>query len=314
MIYTLTLNPAIDRELTVAALEFDDVLRATGVRTDFGGKGINVSRMLASLGVSSVALGFAGGPAGRMLGDGLAALGIASAFTPIHGETRTNVSIVASDHSRHIKVNEGGPAISATEQEALLAQVRDLAQPDDWWVLAGSLPPGVDCTIYATLIATIQSAGGYVLLDTSGPALVAGCAARPTVIKPNASEMAQLTGLPVTTPQEALMAAASLTDIPVVVISMGSQGAVLVAEGQGILARPPAIQEQNPVGAGDSLVAGLVYGLSRGSAAEALRLGVACGAATASQPGTSVGTRAVVEQLAAQVMIEPLASQLSSVS
>ena len=119
MIYTVTLNPALDRELTVPALAFDEVLRATATRGDFGGKGLNVSRMLASLGAKSVALGFAGGHTGQALREGMAALGIATDFTPVAGETRTNISIVAQDHEHHIKVNEPGPTISGEEQEAL---------------------------------------------------------------------------------------------------------------------------------------------------------------------------------------------------
>jgi len=113
MIYTVTLNPAIDRELTIPALAFDEVLRATAARVDLGGKGFNVSRMLAALGATSVALGFAGGHAGAMLRDGLSALGIETDFVWIAGETRTNVSIVIADERQHIKVNEAGPHVTA---------------------------------------------------------------------------------------------------------------------------------------------------------------------------------------------------------
>ncbi len=142
MIYTLTLNPALDRELTVPALALDTVLRASESRVDCGGKGFNVSRMLASLGAQSVALGFAGGHTGAMLRDGLAALGIATDFVWITGETRTNVSIIVGDEGHHIKVNEAGPTVSADELAALAQRVRELARAGDWWVLAGSLPPG----------------------------------------------------------------------------------------------------------------------------------------------------------------------------
>src|SRR4051794_19429177 len=125
MIYTVTLNPALDRELTVPALVFDDVLRASATRVDCGGKGFNVGRMLGALGAESVALGFAGGHTGSMLRDGLAALGIATDFVWVAGETRTNISIVTTRYDRHIKVNEPGPTISPNEQAELRAQVRD---------------------------------------------------------------------------------------------------------------------------------------------------------------------------------------------
>ena len=115
-----------------------------------------------------VGLGFEGGHTGAMLQEQLAALGIATDFVGIAGETRTNVSIVTADYSRHIKVNEPGPIIDADEQAALRERVRERAHSGDWWVLAGSLPPGLAPTFYATLINDIQAAGARVLLDTNG--------------------------------------------------------------------------------------------------------------------------------------------------
>jgi 1-phosphofructokinase family hexose kinase len=306
MIYTVTLNPALDRELTVPAVVFDEVLRATESRVDVGGKGFNVSRMLAELGAESIALGFAGGRTGQALRDGLEALGIATDFVVVAGETRTNVSIVTHDHDHYIKVNEAGPPISADEQAALVARVRARVQPGDWWVLAGGLPPAVTPTIYAELIRHIHTAGGRAILDTSGVPLRTGCAARPFLVKPNALEASQLTGRPVTTIDEALEAATALEGIEHVVISLGSAGALLAHNGHGWLASPPPIHERNPIGAGDSLVAGLVWGLSKGDAPEALRWGVACGAATASHDGTAVGTRDEVAAIAQQVQIRKL--------
>jgi 1-phosphofructokinase family hexose kinase len=304
MIYTLTLNPALDRELTVPALLFDDVLRATETRVDCGGKGFNVARMLAALGSESIALGFAGGHTGAMLRDGLAALGITADFVWIAGETRTNVSVVAADYSRHIKVNEPGPTISAGEQAALRARVRERAHDGDWWVLAGSLPPGVVPSFYADLIHDIQAAGARVILDTSGAALHHGYTAGPFLLKPNAAEASELTGLPIGSAEQALTAATMMPGIAQIVISLGAAGALLVEAGRGWLATPPAIQQHNPIGAGDSLVAGLVWGLSQGFApSEMLRWGVACGAAAASHAGTAFGSYADVVHLAAQVTL-----------
>ena len=304
MIYTVTLNPALDRELTVPALLFDDVLRATATRVDCGGKGFNVARMLAALRAESVALGFAGGHTGGMLRDGLAALGIATDFVWIAGETRTNVSIVTADYDRHIKVNEPGPTISASEQAALRVRVRELAHSGDWWVLAGSLPPGVASTFYADLITDIQSSGARVILDTSGASLRHGYAARPFLLKPNAAEAGELTGLPIISAEQALAAAVAMPGIAQIVISMGAAGAVLVDAGRGWLATPPPIQQHNPIGAGDSLVAGLAWGLSQALApAEMLRWGVACGAAAAGCAGTAFGSYDEIARLAEQVTV-----------
>ncbi len=303
MIYTVTLNPALDRELTVAEFAFDEVLRASESRVDVGGKGFNVSRMLTSLGGASVALGFAGGRTGEALRDGLEALGIATDFVPIAGETRTNVSIVTPGRARYLKVNEPGPTISLGEQAALLARVRARARAGDWWVLAGSLPPGVAPELYAELIGCVRAAGGRALLDSSGAALRAGCAARPALAKPNGEEASQITGLPVGTPEQALAAAQAIEGPDALVISLGSAGALLALDGRGWLATPPLVEGGNPIGAGDSLVAGLVWGLSQGGPLDALRWGVACGAATASQPGTAVGTREQVLALMEHVLV-----------
>ena len=307
MIYTVTLNPAVDRELTVPELAFDHVLRATAWQVDYGGKGFNVSRLLQSLGQESIAVGFAAGRAGELLRDGLQSLGITTEFVWVSGETRTNVSVVNQDHSHYLKANEPGPTIAAELLQALVDKIQSLAQSGDWWVLAGSLPPGVPETIYADLIAIIQGQGGKVILDTSGKSLALGCQAGPYLVKPNAYEAAMLTGLPVETWEQIVRAgqAVGVAGATNVVISLGKDGAMLLSDTGGWIAAPPKIEERNPIGAGDSMVGGLVWGLHRGLAMEeALRWGIACGAATASLSGTAVGTRPLVEKLVAEVNIE----------
>ena len=306
MIYTLTLNPALDRELTVPAFAFDQVLRASSVRVDYGGKGFNVSRALAALGAESIALGFVGGATGESLTVGLADLGIRTDFVQVAGETRTNVSIVTEDRAHYLKVNDPGPMITHAEQTALLRKTRALAQPGDWWVLAGSLPPGVPATFYAEVIRLVQSAGAHAVLDTSGEPLRVGCTARPFLVKPNATEVSELAGTRVTSLDEARSAIGKIHTLGVhnVVISLGRVGA-LYSDGQNIWqAEPPEVDECNPIGAGDAVVAGLVWALSRDyGGSEALRWGVACGAAAASLDGTAMGPRSLVETLAWQVRI-----------
>jgi 1-phosphofructokinase family hexose kinase len=309
MIYTVTLNPAVDRELTIDEFAFDTVLRASEARVDCGGKGFNVSRLLASLGTSSVALGFAGGKSGELLAETLASLGIDTAFTWIAGETRTNVSIVTGRHDRYLKVNEAGPTVAAADQAALLAQMAQLIRPGDWWVLAGSLPPGVPDSIYAEMVALIQVGGGQAILDTSGAALVKGCGERPFLIKPNDSEASSLSGLPIASPQDAAAAAQKIQELGPqnVIISLGKAGAIFYDRQAAWLAASPVIEERNPIGAGDSMVGGLVYGLSQGKpVAEALGWGIACGAATASLAGTAVGSDELVQALLTQVKIAQL--------
>jgi len=302
MIYTLTLNPAIDFELIVADFEFDAVSRALGSRVDCGGKGFNVSRMLANLKMPSIAMGLVGGPTGDRLSAMLGELGIDTRFTRIAGETRTNVSLVQAGGSKHLKVNDTGPSISDEELAELIGMVRAAARPGDWWVLAGSLPPGVPDDVYAQLITILDQQGAFTVLDSSGEALRLGCAAGPTLVKPNLAEAEQLTGLVVSDAASltALAQAALLLGPASLVLSMGKTGALLATPDEQVECISPRIVEQNPIGAGDSMVAGLVWGLSQGqSQSGSLTLGIACGAATASCAGTTLGTLADVEALLA---------------
>lgn len=306
MIYTVTLNPAVDRELTVGTIVFDTVLRASDWRVDCGGKGFNVARMLKSLGIASAALGFAAGKSGEMLDDKLQSLGIETEFVWVEGETRTNVSIVSVENGQYVKVNEPGPTITEADLAQLAEKIGDRARAGDWWVVAGSLPPGVPITYYTELITIIQSAGAKVFLDTSEEALRQNCGAKPLLVKPNDEEAHELTGLPVGTKEEiaAVGKAISAMGPASVIISLGKEGAVLVDEDTAWLAASPKIVAANPIGAGDSMVAGVVWGLSQGdSMHDALCKGVACGAATASQKGTSVGTLEQVNELLSQVQL-----------
>jgi 1-phosphofructokinase family hexose kinase len=309
MIYTVTLNPAVDRELTVPAIAFDSVLRASAARVDWGGKGFNVSRLLTGLGAPSTAIGFLGGGAGELLQTGLCSLGIGADFVWVPGETRTNVSVVTQSHDHYLKVNEAGPRVEAAKQQELLDKVGALARRGDWWVLAGSLPPGVADDFYARLITVINHNGAQAILDATGEGLRLGCAARPYLVKPNAEEARALTGLPVATPADVAAAAAALRRLGAqnVVISLGKAGALLQTPAGTWLTQSPPIEEKNPIGAGDSMVGGLVWALTQGlPLTDALGWGIASGAATASLDGTEVGARPLIEQLRARVQSQKL--------
>jgi len=306
-IFTVTLNPAVDRELFVPTIQYDHVLRAIDHCIDFGGKGFNVSRMLKSLGKENTALGFVGGKSGELLQEGLVSLGINADFVWVSGETRTNVSIRSQDDAHYIKVNEAGPFITGSEQQAFLDKVHDLCRPGDWWILAGSLPPGVALNFYADLISVIQRKEAHAVLDTSGEALLFGAQARPEIIKPNEYELEKLSGLPVTNLQEIASAVRALSRFGIehVVVSLGKRGALVVFQNEFWLVKSPIIEEQNPIGAGDSTVGGLVWALDQNhDLLEAVRWGVACGAAAASLSGTAVGNYGLVEKLHSKVKSE----------
>ncbi|HEU0291091.1 MAG TPA: 1-phosphofructokinase [Anaerolineales bacterium] len=309
MIYTLTLNPAIDRELTVTEVQFDSVLSAVKAQVDFGGKGFNVSRLLKSMGLPSTTLGFVGGRTGERLRYGLEALGIQTDFVWISGETRTNISIVTERHDHYIKVNEKGPLVDEAKQRELLDKIASIAAAGDWWVLAGSLPPGVPDSFYAQIIETLNERNAVTVLDTTGESLRLGCEAKPFLVKPNAEEAHKLTGLPVDTLSQIALAAGELRNMGAqnVVISLGKKGALLQNAEYSWLARSPKIKEKNPIGAGDSMVGGLVWALTQSlTLKEALGWGVASGAASASLSGTEVGSRLLIEELFSRVQYERL--------
>jgi 1-phosphofructokinase family hexose kinase len=307
MIYTLTLNPAVDKEYTVPRLVIDEVLRASEVRVDHGGKGFNVSRMLAALGTPSTAVGLVGGHTGDLLCDGLEDAGIYTDFVNVNGETRTNISIVDENLVHHIKVNESGPLVSEDEINTLIIKISNLVKSGDYWVLAGSLPPGAPKDIYAQIIRIVQKGGARAILDSSGEPLLLGCQAGPYLAKPNASEASQVTGKPA----ETLFDMARLTPelhsmgVKVVVISAGKKGALLSDGNKQWFGHTPVIEEHNPIGAGDAMVAGLVWKLAKCEEPSiALRWGLACGAAAASQPGTGMASKEIIESLFPKTRLE----------
>lgn len=292
-VYAVTLNPGLDRTLTVPEIRYNEVLRATESRLDWGGKGFNVSRALAALGVESTAMGFVGGAVGGMLESGLHELGIETDFLPLAGETRTNTVVAEAGSGRYIKVNEPGPTVNAEAVEALYARVGLSATEGSLWALCGSLPPGAPADVYAKLIALIQGGGGRVFLDASGIALHDGCAAMPYLVKPNAEEAAEFSGVEVTSIEDAQRAvnAFRLAGAQTVALSLGAAGLLYACDGEVVRARPPQLKVRTVVGVGDALLAGLIYAtrLGLGCAASA-RWGVAAGTAAAIGEGVSVGS------------------------
>jgi len=315
MFITITLNPDLDRTMIVPQLRFNDVLRSGPTKLDWGGKGFNVSRALKVLGLDSIALGFIGGVTGDMLEAGLNELGVETDFTRIEGETRTNTVVLEEGTGRYIKVNEPGPMIFPGEITALLDRVSQYlpCSPEDiptvytkqTWVLSGSLPPGVPPDIYATLIHRIQSACSGTLLaravlDASGEAFHLGLLARPYLVKPNRYEAETVTGYRLKTKNDLRRAGSAFLDMgaQIVAISLGAQGLFLCREGESLLIASPKIQRNNPTGAGDALLAGLLYALEHGERFhEAARWAVACGAAAASGPEVNLPSFEAAESL-----------------
>ncbi|MEU3713715.1 1-phosphofructokinase [Streptomyces catenulae] len=279
MILTVTLNAALDLTYRVPRLTPHATHRVTDVAERPGGKGLNVSRVLAALGHPTVATGFAGGGTG----DALRALltqesEVTDALVPVGGATRRTVAVVDAASGDTTQLNEPGPVVSPAEWHTFLGTYRELLADARAVALCGSLPPGVPVDVYARLARAARTAGVPVLLDTSGEPLRRGLAARPDLAKPNADELAALTGTtePLRAAREARRRGAHS-----VVASLGAEGMLAVTADGAWQATPPRRIPGNPTGAGDSAVAGLLSGLVEGlSWPDRLARAVALSAAT----------------------------------
>lgn len=284
MILTVTLNTALDVTYRVPRLLPHASHRVAAVTERPGGKGINVARVLTALGHEVTATGFAGGPVGAVVRELLAhSPGVADALLPCTGPTRRTMAVVDEASGDTTQFNEPGPLITAAEWSLFLDRYEGLLRSGARAVaLCGSLPPGVPVGAYAVLVRAARAAGIPVLLDTSGEALRRGVAARPEIIKPNAAELAELTGSrePLPATRDARRRGAHA-----VVTSLGPDG-LLAATPEGTWrAAPPRALTGNPTGAGDSAVAGLLSALVEGlDWPERLARAVALSAATVAAP------------------------------
>ena len=300
MIVTVTLNPAVDRVVVLYELRLGDSNRVFDGQIDPGGKGVNVSRVLQELGETSLATGFVAGSLGSFIQSSLQRVGIPSAFIQIPGQTRQNLAIVETRWHRHTMLNEAGPETDPRHVAQLEQLIAKRIAPGDWVVLAGSLPPGIPTGVYADLTRMVHANGGKVCLDTDGEPLVAGILARPDLVKPNREELERLIGRPVVNEEQVIHAATRLhhQGICYVAVSMGRDGAIAIGADGAWRAYPPPVETVSAIGAGDSLVAGLVLALSRGqSLADGLRLGTAAGAATTLRPGTRLALSQDIQRL-----------------
>ncbi|MEE0755681.1 1-phosphofructokinase [Allofournierella sp.] len=296
MIYTVTFNPALDYVVRLPAFEPGAVNRTESEDIQLGGKGINVSCVLGQLGVQSVALGFVAGFTGAALEEGLARRGVRADFIRLpEGLTRINVKIKASVET---EINGQGPAIPAGALEELFRKLERLAA-GDVLVLAGSIPASLPSDIYQRILERLAPKGVLCAVDATGELLVKVLPYKPFLIKPNNHELGEIFGRTLSTDEEIVECARLLQQKGArnVLVSMAGDGALLLDEG-GNVHRLEAFKGKvkNSVGAGDSMVAGFVAGwLEKGDYAWALRLGSACGSATAFSD--TLATRTEIESL-----------------
>ncbi|WP_455138636.1 1-phosphofructokinase [Thermophilibacter sp.] len=310
MIYTVTLNPALDKTARIPGLTVDAVNRIAELRRDAGGKGINVSKVIQKLGGTSEAVAVLAGDTGRWIAGALSEAGIRVKAFPAEGETRTNLKVIDTVAGTHTDINEPGPAVTDALLDEMLDVLAEEVSAGDAVVLSGSLPAGVDPATYGTWTRTLQAAGARVYLDADGEALVHGLEARPYFTKPNDHELSALVGRELTDVAEVADAARELVagGVGRVVVSMGGEGAVFATAGETWRASSVKVPVGSTVGAGDSVVAALVYADAEGLPLEdAMRLAMATGAANVMETGTQAAERTAVDALLDRVELTRLA-------
>lgn len=299
MIVTLTLNPALDKSTSVDRLIAEQKLRCEPMHIDPGGGGINVSKGIQKLGGQSIAVFPIGGQNGQTLKALVEAAGITTHTVPISGETRENLSVTESGTNQQYRFTLPGAPMSETEAEACLEAVRSLKP--DFLVASGSLPPGLPDTFYQKVAEMAQSIGAKFILDTSGKPLRAAADQGLYLLKPNLGELSALAGveeLEMNRVDDAALSIIEQGKCEVVVVSLGPQGALLVTR-EGFEHIPaPTVKKLSTVGAGDSMVSGMVWALSEGkSFREMAQTGVACGSAATMNTGTQLFKKEDVTRL-----------------
>lgn len=290
MIFTLTPNPSVDRSVNVPEIRFNAVLRSRKIRLDWGGKGFNVSRSLQQFGIESIVLAWVGGGSGKMLADGLQHLGIQTDFVWVDEDTRTNTMIFENQGDWHVKVNEPGPSISSDAIEQMIVKVEGYAKKGDIWILSGSLPPDVPEDFYANLIRLLKSHGAQVYLDANGAALQYGCQSVPFLVKPNVVEASKVVGFTIDDQEDAKRAALPFLrmGIDIFALTLNTVDLLIASQREMVFAASPRVTVRNATGAGDSLMAGMIYAQTKGmDLIEVARWAVATGAASVESEGVS---------------------------
>lgn len=309
MIYTVTLNPAIDKTARIDGFCAGAVNRIGAIREDAGGKGINVSKCLKALGAESVAAVVLAGEAGQHLADLLRQEGLTVLSVEAKGQTRTNLKIVDEANKQNTDINEPGPYVEEMVLQRLLDGLCSRLLPGDIVVLSGSLPKGAPVDTYRRWTQILRNLGARVILDADGECMAEGIQGMPCMVKPNETELSRLLGRPLETEAQLLAGGRELLEMGVenAVISLGGDGALFVWEDGVYRAESLSVTVQSTVGAGDSVVAAMAYGMEKNlSRRERIALAMAMGAASVMQSGTQAPDGETVKKLAQQVKFREL--------
>ncbi len=307
-VLTVTLNPALDLTVQLPFLRLGEVNRSESLQVHAAGKGLNVAQVLADLGHQLTVTGFLGETNPQAFEQLFAARGFTDEFVRVAGETRSNLKLAETD-GRVTDINGPGLAVSEAQCDELLARLQRLAPAHDLVVVAGSLPRGIDSQWFVQLLNSLKALGVRVALDTSGAALRDGLATRPWLIKPNEEELAEARGVDLTGSSALLAEARRLhgEGIEHVVVSQGADGVSWFSPGAALHANPPRVRVVSTVGAGDSLLAGMLHGLLVGWPAErTLAHATAIAAQAVGQVGFGITDTAELAELEAAVRLQSL--------
>lgn len=301
MIVTITVNPSVDASTSIAKVVPDHKLRCEEASYKPGGGGVNVSRGVHRLGGDSLALYTSGGLHGQLLHHMLEQEGVKHQPIPIQGQTRENLIVLEKSTGQQFRFDMPGPAFAEADQHRCIEQLEALTVPVTYLVASGSLPPGCPVDFYARVAKVARKWDAKVIADTSGPALQTAADAGVFLLKPNARELEELTGRTISDEAELKAAAYKLIEegrSEVVVVSLGGKGALLMTKEGSEHIQAPEVPVVSVVGAGDSLVAGIVYSLHQGrSLKDAVKYGVAAGASAVMNPERELCRREDTERL-----------------
>lgn len=307
MIYTVTLNPARDRTVVISDFAAGKVNRIKSFRDDPGGKGINVSKVIKSLGGQSAAMGILGGGTGKYIKACLDDMGIQNDFVVVDAETRTNIKVFDDINLVTTDINEAGAPVDAGALDEVLKRILAKADKGDIVVFAGKIPAGAPSDLLYRWISALKEKGILTVLDADSKTLSEGVKAAPYMIKPNEIELGELLGEKLDSIEKIRAGAGrvmSENGISLVAVSMGADGAVFVTENAVYRARGLKIEAKSTVGAGDAMAAALAYGIDTGMAEiDACRLSIAASAAAVMCEGTQSADRETIGELYEKVEI-----------
>ncbi len=306
MIGTITLNPSIDQHILVERLVKDDTNRARQILETPGGKGINVSKVVRELGGSTRAYALLGGLTGEYLKELVAKLDFPLVALLIQGNTRINTVLTDLRDHTQTRISAPGPVISAWELKRFLRLLVSARPRPNFWALGGSLSQGMKSSTYRDFIWVLQKNGTPCILDTDNDSLKLGIDAVPYMIKPNEHEMERLWGSRLSSMASYLTAAESVVHqgVKLVIVSLGAKGALFVSPKKVFHAQAPHVKVKSKVGAGDSLIGGVVWALSqKASLEEAARVGIAASSSAVMRAAARLCLKSDIRTLAGRVKI-----------